>query len=44
LKVSDTVRQMAAELSEMGWLHKKIMSSSTRPGAVRKALKLALQI
>lgn len=42
VNVSDTVRRMIAELADLGWLHKKITKYAEKDGAVRKALKLAV--
>lgn len=33
---------MISELADLGWLHKKITKFAEKDGAVRKALKLAI--
>ena len=34
---------MINEMSDLGWLHKKIVKSSEKDGTVRKSLRLAIQ-
>ncbi len=43
LAVSDTVRRMISELADLGWLHRRITRGNEREGAVRRALRLAVQ-
>lgn len=43
IKVSDTVRKMVKELSEIGWLYSKIIESHGENGAVAKALRLGIR-
>lgn len=42
MNVSDTVKKMVAEISELGWLHKRILKYTEKPGTVGKALKLGV--
>lgn len=42
LNVSETVKRMVADLSELGWLHKRILKHADKSGTVGKALKLAV--
>lgn len=42
LAVSDTVRRMVRDLSELGWLHKQILKHSDKTGTVGKSLKLGV--
>lgn len=43
IDVSDTVRRIVRQLSEMGWLYGKIVDEKEEGGAVKKALKLAVR-
>lgn len=43
IDVSDTVRRIVRQLSEMGWLYGKIIDEREDGGAVKKALKLAVR-
>jgi hypothetical protein len=43
LNVTDTVRRMIAELADLGWLHRRISKESEKEGAVRRALRVAVQ-
>ena len=40
--LSEPVRRMVADISELGWLHKRILNQSDKPGTLGKALKLAV--
>jgi hypothetical protein len=42
LNLPDPVRRMVSELAELGWLHRRIVSQSDKPGTLGKALKLAI--
>lgn len=42
LNVSETVKRMVGDLSELGWLHKRILKYSDKAGTVGKALKLGV--
>lgn len=41
--MTDTVRRMISELADLGWLHRRISKESEREGAVRRALRVAVQ-
>ena len=43
IDVSDTVRRIVRELSEIGWLYGKVMDEGEDGGPVKKALKLAVR-
>jgi hypothetical protein len=43
IKVSDTVRKIIKELSEIGWLYSKINEECGGTGVVTKALKLGVR-
>jgi hypothetical protein len=43
LNVTETVRRMVSELADLGWLHRRITKAGEKEGAVRRALKLAIQ-
>jgi hypothetical protein len=43
LNVTDTVRRMVSELADLGWLHRRITKGAEREGAVRRAVRVAVQ-
>ena len=42
IKVTDTVRRIVRELSDIGWLYHKITESTKEDGVITKALKIAI--
>lgn len=43
IQVSDTVRKIVKQLTEMGWLYNKIVQGVGQSGAISKALRLGVR-